>query len=344
MVRFEIMKKFLFLILTIFLLCSCTKEEIKDKDLRYLSKNNLLGEVETIEEFNYDTSHFTDLKDIYNRPIEHKTYRYNKFGNIIEYKESCIIDEDEVDNIVTYTYNAKNLLVKVNTYESSGCITITKDYIYNDNNLLKEEISYCKDELCSKKEYSYNDNQSLKEIAVYRYDDINILQLKRRDKYSFKDGKQAIQYFEIHNKYIFKNGNEELNYKDFTAKYGNKADLSKWHIKIESDYERLYLTREIKYDSVHINKPKFLLVYASIYESDDMDAKFSRLDILEKSSIDYNEKGLIIDITRFTNFPFFTEISKYLYEYDRNGNWIKKIKCKKDNVESISKRIYTYFK
>lgn len=34
----------------------------------------------------------------------YKSYRYNRLGNLVEYKESCAIEE--------YTYNNKNLLVK----------------------------------------------------------------------------------------------------------------------------------------------------------------------------------------------------------------------------------------
>lgn len=338
------MNKFLSLILIIFFLGSCKKVKIITTDLEYVSKDNLLGKVKTINESSYDASFFTELRDIYNNPLAHKKYKYNKLGDIIEYKESCIVNDKEVGKYVTYMYNDKNLLDKINTYESLDCNTTTKNFIYNSHNVLKEEIIYFNNALNLKKQYSYNEDNSLKEITIYCYNNIDNLELKRRDKYSSEDEKQTIKHFEIFNKYILNNGSEELNYRDFNAKYGSKVDFSKLDVEVKFDFERLCLTEEIEYDSVYINKQKNLLIYSSIYQSDDRDALFSRSDILEKNSIKYNDKGLVLETIKFTKLPFSLEEYKYIYEYDREGNWIKRFKCKKDRVENISKRTYTYFK
>jgi hypothetical protein len=343
MVKFEIMKKILFFTLAIFILASCTKEDIKKKDVKYTSKDDLLGKVETVEEFMYDTSGFTDVKDIFKTPKEHKSYRYNRLGNLVEYKESCASEEDKVEKIVSYIYNENNLLIKKNTYESSDCNYHTQEYTYNDKNLLVKEVEHCTEKAHSKKIYTYNESNLLKEIDVYEYDDMSILYLKRKYRYSFKGEDEIIEYFNVYNKYTFKKNGEELNYEEFKAKYGTKEDLSTWNVKVVFDYERLHLTKKIKYDSIYIKRPKSIFLYVSVYESDNKDAKLTKLSLLENSLKKYNKRGLVTDITKYSNYIFYPQISKYIYEYKEDGNWKKKTSCLKDEVKSITKRTYTYF-
>ena len=120
----------------------------------------LYGDVESVEEFCYDSSSFAEDGSILSDAIRssyRKVYRFNDRGDVVEMIE---YDVSFILKSIVYEYNNLGLLASKTEYEPSyGCVVNT--YKYNDKNQLVSDTE----------QYIESDNETSLSETIYEYDD-----------------------------------------------------------------------------------------------------------------------------------------------------------------------------
>jgi hypothetical protein len=324
------MKNFTLLILFTFCLYGCTdKKKVNDSQpiddifngletylkvidtKSKLSEQNLQGNVKYISESDYEATYkFGEIEK--SKLICRYYTQFDKFGKKKLGKEKSFGEEIKYVN----NYDANNNIIETNFYKSDTILAIKIKYKYDQNGNEIEKCTYGRgDIIAEKKIFQYNLNNDI--IEENLYNSKNKLSSKIKYKYDIR---------------------------------GNKIEESEYN----SDGS-LFKKITIKYDIMNRN------IETNWDESDgeDITPKFKN----QKSTYKYDGKGNIIETKYYKDGVYSGEtiykydgrgniiednsgiqsVESYKEEYDKNGNWIKKITFYNDEPKEIKEREIKYY-
>jgi YD repeat-containing protein len=230
---------------------------------------------------------------------------YDENGN--EIKEVTYTEDGDFEQMFTYQYNSKKLIVEEKLYFTEDEVTDIKNYEYNDKDqVIKKTVHYL-DESFDVTNYSYDDNGNL--ISKITIDSDDYTESKETFKYS---GEKLVYHAKF-------DGDDNLiaEFKYTQNEKGLDIEQEKWEV-----YDEKRTKFVIDYDEKG-NKTKILT-----YNSEG--------HLKHKSLYEYNENNLVLKVVDEDEFNNNT-IS---YEYDEKGNAIEQTEYNKndDLISSISRK------
>lgn len=241
--------------------------------------------------------------------------KFNEYGDLIE---RVIHDSDANDGLihanstVVLIYNDNRKIKEVNEYSSDGNLIDKIIYKYDEYGKIKQENDY------------YSDG-SIQTKKTYKYDALGKL-LGWGTEYHYPKGNSPERTYkqehiigerdETDVKYYVKGNMVEIQYNKFqktTSKYDSRGNLLEV-VAIDN-----WVEYEEGYDSLGVkNKPKY---YGHTI----------------KSSFKYDDKNNLIE------YKVPAGKLTYKYNFDKNGNWIKRIQFNDDEPDEISERLIVYY-
>lgn len=241
-----------------------------------------------------------------------KQVKQNKYQAIISSSEIIIGDGiDEIGAHELRIYNRNNLLIRRQTFEASGSNRHVFNYDYDNQNNLSEETWL-------------NSDNSFRLKIKYKYDDKNNLTEKCDVLANGFTKKEIYSYNEMG---VIINSNIQNSNSENNCKYDEKGNI----------------LEENRYD--HTGKLTDNLKYKYDLNGNKIERTWLRpaWDISAKSSYEYNENDLFIKETIYNKDGSISSIIQFVYEYDKNRNWIKKIELKDNEPKFITIREIDYF-
>ncbi|MGD0710072.1 MAG: hypothetical protein ABR968_02745 [Bacteroidales bacterium] len=331
------MKKTLIIII-IFASIHSFSQDVKAIKKTDLEKMNLKGNIKTIYDTLYNVvDKFGELKkevdtdstlifndkgnlvevSLYNHNgslIHTYTYKYDENGNKIEkeYKENTKLDPVAVEKAYKYTWK----------YDSKGNVIEENKYSNYLDKLLNKWISKYDDNGNIIEYNTYNSDGSPESKYIYMYDDKGkiIKEENNYNTYNVYNYGQIINLYKITWKYdssgnktkeknILYNKNENANYNEAKViwKYDNKGKL------IEENQYSAYGNLVYKYTYKYDDK-------GNMIEKDQNNSKGS---LISKWITKYDNKGNKIEESEYNKDSIKRKIIS-TFEYDTNGNWIKR--------------------
>ena len=324
------MKNIILLILFTFCLCGCTGKE-KEKDSQpiddifngfetylkiidtksKLSEQNFKGNVKYISESNYEATY--KFGEIEKSKLICKYYsEFDKFGNKKLGREKSFGEEIKYLN----NYDVNNNIIETNFYKSDTILAIKIKYKYDLKGNEIEKCTYGRgDSIVEKKIFKYNLNNYI--IEENLYNSKNKLSSKIKYKYDIRGNKI-----------------EE-------SQYNSDGSL---FMKITIKYDTMNRNIETNWNECHGENitPKFKN-QKSTFKYDEKGNKIERKDYKDgvysgETIYKYDGRGNIIE-----GNSGIQSIESYKYEYDKNGNWIKKITLYNDEPKEIKERQIKYY-
>lgn len=302
-----------------------------------LQELNLKGKVKSVRSVDYEAVEVSG-EVVKGRIVEDNFFAYNEAGSVVE-KTKYYADGTPCEKFIV-TYDSEGRVIEGCMYNSEGKIDFKKVITYdNKGNKLTENESNEKGEVRVKESFKYDDKNNL----------IN------KDTQFFDGNLDAKTVFE----------------------YDKKGNLIKQHLYREGSWlteiyskriENGITIKEIQSKSEKQKKEKKILKYndkGNVIEESEYDAKGN---LLERITYKYDAEGREIEVN-WENPNGFLVYSKYIktyndrgilsgvkyvypngnieqyvysYEYDNQGNWIKKILYINDRP-SITERKIEYY-
>lgn len=328
-----VLKKILFFIIA--LLCvSFSRSQEKNIKKNDLEKMNLYGAVKSLREIQYEVIGEKTSTNSRN----HKYYMFDKKGQNTEC--SLYKSDGSLFSKHTYKYDDKGTLLEHNSFNSDGSLHIKKTGKYDDRGNQIEWNWYFSDGIIKTETRSKYDNKG------------NVIELKGCDE----DGKSC---YKIKYKYDNK-GNviKKIELGDFPLKIKYKYDN---HGKmIERNYYKFHgsLSSKVTYrynangDCVEVNSfdAKGKLRIKNTYKYDDngncIEEKvldFFDSEIIIWHTIKYDQYNNELEYNYYDSKGISSTRYSYIYEYDKNGNWIKNISYNNNSPKYVEERKIIYY-
>ncbi len=240
--------------------------------------------------------------------------KYNEDGNKIEEKYSTDLNKYKKIKLKwrnTFKYNEEGKIIEENRYEKGEELTNKIIYKYNDSGNLTEKNRYDADgNPISKRIYSYDDQGNVVEYKVFEEGILD-----RRVIYKYENG--------------LLNEKSEYNFKDILLsksiyENGKRVEIKEYYTNEDYQLSRLY-----RYDD---NEN---VIEQCFYQRDG--SKY--LDWHGK----YDNKGNILESVKYDSFGQRWQ-NNYKYEYDKMGNFVKKIEFRNGFPAYIIERKIEYYK
>jgi hypothetical protein len=297
-------------------LISCTNK-IEENDW---TKDNLKGKVKSYTEFSYKAvERFSDIEKV-NRERENSweydiQKKYDQKGNMIEKNE---LDSDgSLLKKEIFKYNDELKMIESNVFYSDGSLKEKIAYKYDEKSNKVQMSSYDSDgSLIMKHTYMYDKKGNMSEDNIY-YEG----RLLRKHIYIYDEKGNMIEENDINS---FKSELDPTSSKH-TYKYDNYGNI------IERRHYNLIDNRLLSNTVNRYDKNNKVIEFKYFIS----DGKLST-NITYK----YDEKG---NLTEEYNYWYGSLDYKYIYLYDENGNWIKRIKFKNEIPTYILEREYEYY-
>lgn len=279
-----------------------------------LTKDNLRGKVKSYTESSYEAVEL--------------------FGNI----EKGEWEQSSRQRI----FDKKGLLIEENSYNPDGSIDKRRMYKHDENGNLIEDISYNSNEepiiktvfiydesgnLVEKNGYGYflSIDGTLAHQWTYKYDEkgnqIEVLNVFEKSRWTYKyDEKGNVLEYNMHKA----NGSLGIKEKSKYDKMGNKIENN-----VYSSDGSLRSKYSYKYDK------RGNEIEESVYHSDG--------SLKEKETYKYDEKGNVIEESWYNSNDILVANWKYQYDFDKKGNWIKRISFEDGKPTDIREREYEYY-
>lgn len=328
-----VIKKILFLIIA--LLCvSFSRSQEKNIKKNDLEKMNLYGHVKSLREIQYEV---IDEK-ISTISRRHQYYIFDDKGQNTEY--SLYKSDGSLFSKHTYKYDDKGTLLEYNSFNSDGILVIKKTGKYDDRGNQIEWNWYFSDGSIKTETRSKYDNKG------------NVIELKGCDE----DGKSCtIIKYKYDNK-----GNviKEIELGDFPLitkyKYDNHGKM------VERNYYKpngsLSNKNTYRYDAngncVEVNSfdTKGKLQFKYRYKYDDngncIEEKVSDFfdgEIIIWHTIKFDQYNNELEYNYYDSNGILSTKYSYIYEYDKNGNWIKNISYNNNSPKYVEDREIIYY-
>ena len=317
-------KVFIVAVFTV-ILCSCCSD--KDYDYKVYGLNRA---VKSVKVTTYEAE--SKFGEIVKGDITRGgTYlaEFNSVGNLSAV--TGFYRDGDIESKTIYKYNDKNLLIEEIEYGYNGKLSGRTTYQYNEDNLLSETTEYDRDGNIGYKMTNEYDSKFMTKntyTGYYRDDDPFV-----RTTEFIRSGKQIIERISM--------TNGKLTSKDIFTNSG-KFDYD--YTMYDADGGEVGTIRE-EYD-----KNKNLIKYEFISKTNENKNQLS--------IVTYNRKGLPIYLKGASLMldNYLNDYAGYIawdnssdtfyidYEYDKVGNWIKRIICKGEQKEplTISEREIVY--
>ncbi|NJY64284.1 hypothetical protein HC174_16195 [Salinimicrobium sp. CDJ15-81-2] len=305
---------------------------------------NLKGEVKSVE------------SELYNLIPEKDTFRLGEKINGLSIDRNSLVE-----------FNERGQLTSSKEFLSNGDVREETIYTYDKSDRLihrKEIDNYGRGSFYDYN-FSYNSVDSITKVVISNLDFKRIHQITRDEKNRITENKiiQSDTVIAIYTRRYDKNGNiiEENEYRkenvpvkiisrtfdqknlkqtEQITKY-NKWDTLSYEIKFTYDSNQ-NLMEEKEYDSDTV----FIKTTNSYFEGGQLKetrtipmGSFNSIIITQK----FNKKGDLVEHSREPRDGTDKNIWTYKYNYDSNGNWIKKIEYKNETPLRMVKRSIEYY-
>ena len=322
-----------------------------------LKNNNLFGKVKSVKNINWPNHYKNEFGKLVGSGLSHYgnyLEKFNQNGNLIE-----IIDYHDSHSIKSfskkYKYNNGNLIEIKRSRKSSQYNPFSntiKSFIYDNLERLVEIEEHSYDGwFIESVKYIYNDDgricallkKSVKELKLDNYDFSQIFY-----KYDKKGNEIERTYF-TDNIFKFKVllKYDEINNRISETNFSSYGFFSNPHIfsfvpSSETNYK--FNKNRKKIEQSRKNTILTIIDYFLL-------PNFSRLftNYLKKSYFKYNSNGDVIEISANNTQDHNAKKTVYEYNYDKKGNWIKKIsfltyRGSEQVSGGIQERIISYYK
>ena len=257
-------------------------------------------------------------------------HQYDNAGNETEW--ISYDSEDNIRSITKYTRNKDGNKVETKTYDADGS--------------LKEKWVYEYDEKGNETEIErYNPDGSLKDKWVYEYDEKgNETEIKRYNPEGRLTEKTVYEYNERGKTFkVLYYEYDEADQSNLEFLYGLGNDgLVKWDAYLWDETEKHVIAVKRhnpvgKLESMWTRKydKKGNCIEFCFYNSDET--------LYSRETYKYDKKGNLVEEDEKYNEKFKTHKRTYRYEYDRKGNWTKKIELKDGVPKFVWERKYEYY-
>lgn len=326
MIRFKIKKRTLsepliLKYLIILFLSGCSEAQISIKN--DLTKRELKGSVKFVDVFYYHVMEKSN-SIIKTKGGKIDYFSFNDSGNLTESKSFNGNEYKEIADFSKFNNTGNSLESNKNKDYN---LRLRCVFNYDKNNKLIEEIRYdSKGNETNKTNYEYGINEEL--IKVKFSDPSGAIRGQTMNKYD--ENSKLIEKISYGQKYTYEydiNGNLiQENY--ISAK-------QKYNYKYNSNNKVLEVTKYNSSDIVLFNE-KY-----SYDRKKRLTKKINTFPNGDKYELNYIYDGnnLVEESTTFT----WRDPSKYIYEYDKIGNWIKKYKYENNVCLYLWERKITYF-
>ena len=296
------------------------------------SFENLLGKVKTLISVNFNV--IDKFERIKKGDITYKEIMiFNENGYLIEKMWGLIEKRDGSFGHCTYSYDNKENMIDLKSYNSDGSLKYQDTYMYDyKGNMIEENQSFGR----VKTTYKYNDNGDkiegecfsngfMKFTWKFYYDDkCNLIEeyicipfpkTDRKNIYKYDSNGKMIEA--IHYKY-----DGDLDFKE-TSKWCNKGNL---------------IERNINYSDGSSKK--------NTYKYDDKGRKIEENSFSTNGNIEtrkFYDKGNEIESNHYNSDGSLDYKNTYKYDYDATGNWIKIIIFENGIAKIIVEREIEYY-
>ena len=298
--------------------------------------------------------------------------RYDANGNIVEFTTSAIEDtaDGEVINLkaskTVYKYDNEGNMTAKNTYKPSGAIEDSSFYVvdntgnqidyftykgdgsveskltslYNNQGIILESTEYTKGKLTARNTYKYDSKFNNTEESCYEAD--GTLKWKEVFGYDKKGRRNEVTDYKV-------NGRFEAR---FTYKYDEKDNMVEEN-EYNSDTSQKHKRITNRYAA------NGAVVETNRYNDDGILVFWLKLDRegIKMTNTSYNDDGSFKGITTKTyddhgneseEDRFFSNESlnvkfRHTYEYDKEGNWTRKITHKNEIPMEVTERRIEYY-
>ena len=317
-------------------ICGFLHSQEKPVTIQNLKQEGIIGNVKSVLEWG-ETMLLSGERG-------YKYMEYNQSGNQTLYKQrfsgnspkisSTVHKYDSIQNLIETSFYKDSVLVeqKVYKYDSANRLILKSSYFINDvdkkevflydesGGLVESQQWYflSEDRLFSRDTYEYYKNGNLKSWKHYRNfteDLMNLLMTEYSYKYDEKNNRKEQVYKARHMDSVV---NTTIN------TYNRKGQITK-----TMRYENGRLISETNYTKIKNN------VNLEVVQSFDEQPE-------SKLISRYNEKGLPTEILNYKNDVLVNK-ETYWYEYDTQGNWIKKYNSRNESKPHIKERELEYY-
>lgn len=257
---------------------------------------------------------YKNIRDI----ISEKIYTYNSNGSLTGVK--AYNSKAQVDWEIQNEYDTKDRLKTLTSINSKGRKNYYSVYSYDENDNRIEEVRY-------------DLNDDILFTHVYRYDELN----RKTEEIEF----DSFNYLTNKKNYGYhKNGYLEIEY-DFTFKAKNEVDeviLTRFdkNKKVLEKTMTDAIGNVLKKQTFKYNRKGLLLSYTHADLPNDYH---------HTGNYKYNLKGNAIGGSKrnFQKNELNSEKFTYQYSFDKQGNWIKRIRVVNDKQSVIEERKLEYY-
>ncbi len=305
-------------------LASCSEKETKNKDKRktYLELFNLKGKVQSLK----TTTYFADGKEeaqdsTFIRKIE--LQKFNEKGELISSKSYG--DKKMLTDSVAFQYDDNGTAFEVFFYDQEGRVKTSSILRKNKEGLTTENAYFCH-------KYSEDGTLTIDTVMMYQMD------------YKFNDKGQAIEAV-ITTENPYNSMKQVFEYDD----KGNKIKELVYHSDT-IDFEGInkYYADGTLQETATFDYKDGKKVPREVYKYNEQGKEVEKLrykadTLYSKVVTDYDKYGNVLSIKHVEGKRIHKPITYDKYEYDSQGNWIKRIYYEKGKASDITIREIKYF-
>lgn len=317
------------LIVFVFILLGCEKSVKND-----LKENGLNGNVKSIRiKYGRAVEKFGEIvideNDRYSNDID---ILYNKLGKKIE--EISYDTDGSIYGRVTYEFNKKWNILKINYHKKDGSTEVEEPYKYDEDGNLVDEggDNYKYDKMGNRIESSEYLNGKVNEKIKFKYDEKG--RILERDHYNYSG--LGLDYYKY--KFRYTNENKDLE----RHMYNSDGILIEKVVQVWT--EKGVVRDPIEYYDYHSLNLKFHL---STYYDKGTEIDILRYNTKEGKVVDEPMEHILIKFDDKGNMIEYTEddhkTNKFVYEYDKKGNWTRMTRYEGDEIDKLYLRKIEYY-
>lgn len=324
-----------------------------------VKSHNLIGKVKKVQINDFFARELNNNK-IEKNLSSKKDFFFNKKGNIDSIK--YYYADNKIEKKYIFQFNNNNQITSLKAlYNNEFYQLLSK---YSDKLLTEEIISSTNPNGSNYKVlYKYNSNKQL----IYKDFDNgesteSIKYLKNKKEIIKKNGRSNYKEIELYNgnslveKKVYKTNNDEWDLiENLNVEYDRDTILEKTFYYKNDEIESIQnlklfqskLGKRKDYYTYDKNKnlksiSKYLINSNGVKRTLEV-SKYENGKVSSGKYFSYDNKGNILKDSTYTDSPY-SNVYKASYEYDKYGNWTKKLVYRKNKIFSILTQTIEYYK